>query len=107
MGYIRHHAIIVTSADQAALKRAHDKAFEIFKDIAPITPEAVNGYASFLIAPDGGKEGRERSEQGDVARDTFIAWLEQSRNEDGFTELDYVEAQFGDDEGVSLLLRAS
>ena len=107
MGYIRHHAIIVTSADQTALKQAHAKAVEIFKDIAPITPESMNGYASFLIAPDGGKEGRERSDQGDAARDTFIAWLEQWRNADGFTELDYAEVQFGDDEGVSLLLRAS
>ena len=107
MGYIRHHAIIVTSADQAALKRAHAKALEIFKDIASFISEFVNGYASFLIAPDGSKEGWEHSDQGDAARDTFITWLEQWRNADGFTELDYVEVQFGDDEGVSLLLRAS
>lgn len=107
MGYMRHHAIVVTSWDDELLAEAHKKASEIFSQVAPVTPETVNGYVSFLVAPDGSKEGWDHSDKGDEARETFIKYLESKRYEDGSTSLDYVEVQFGDDEGVTTIIKNS
>jgi hypothetical protein len=105
MGYMRHHAIVVTSWNSGMLEMAHSKAKEIFQQVAPITPETVNGYVSFLIAPDGSKEGWDHSDTGDRCRDEFIAWLDSQRYEDNSTSLQYVEIQFGDDNGFADILR--
>lgn len=105
MGYMRHHAIIATSWDQELLKKAHDKAMEIFNQVAPITPIATNGYVSFLVAPDGSKEGWTESEMGDDKRNEFIEWIETHRYSDGSISIDYVEIQFGDDDGETKIIR--
>ena len=107
MGYMRHHAIVVTSCNEELLTEAHKKASEIFSQVAPVTPETVNGYVSFLIAPDGSKEGWSHSEQGDKARDAFIKYLEAQRYDDGSISINYVEVQFGDDDGVTNIIRNS
>lgn len=103
MGYIRHNAIVVTSWDEYLLSEAHKKAAEIFNQVAPITPitpKGRNGYASFLVAPDGSKEGWELSEVGNVCRERFVTWLDSQRDEDGSTPLQWLETQFGDSQGA-------
>jgi hypothetical protein len=120
MGYIRHHAIVVTGWDEK-FERAHAKAVELFKDIArnvlhrkegrslvsPIIPGIVNGYKSFFVAPDGSKEGWEESDNANTARDRFVEYLRAQANDDGSTSLRYVEVQFGDDDKETLALRNS
>ena len=96
MGYMRHHAIVVTSWDNKILRKAHKKAKKLFKQVAPITPPAINGYVSFLIAPDGSKENWLPSDHGDEKRREFIEWTDRLRDEVGF-KIDYVEIQFGDE----------
>ena len=96
MGYMKHHAIVVTSWDDELLQKAHAKALEIFDQVAPITPPVINGYVSFLIAPDGSKEGWGDSRVGDEKRGEFIEWVDSKRYDDG-AAIDYVEIQFGDD----------
>src|SRR5262249_44412475 len=99
MGYMRHHAIVVASWKLGLLEAAHAKAESIFKWVSPISPQMVNRFASFFIPPDGSKEGWDESNEGDVERDRFIEWLNTQRYEDGSTALDFVEVQFGDDDG--------
>ena len=105
MGYMRHHAIIVTSWDEELLKKAHDKAVTIFNQVAPITPTDINGYVSFMVAPDGSKEGWAESEMGDDKRNELTEWIESQRYSDGSMSIDYVEIQFGDDNGVTKIIR--
>ncbi len=101
MRWIRHHAIIVTATDCPELKAAHQKAVEIFgKDfVTSLIAGYVNSYESFLIPPDGSKEGWVDSEVGDARRSGFIKWLQSDEAcfEDGSSMLSWVEVQYGDD----------
>jgi len=111
MGYMRHHCIVVTSWNEKLLEEAHTVAKEFFqvtpnpgfpdKKISEITPSSINGYASFLIAPDGSKEGWNTSDKGNEARDNFIAWIKSKLS------IDWVEIQYGDDERETKITRHS
>lgn len=101
MGWMCHHTIVVTSWKEELLTEAHAKAVELGCTASPITPVGVNGYrsfAAFFVAPDGSKEGWDRSDIGDVQRLGLLAWMDQQRYEDGSTALDWVEVQFGEDD---------
>jgi hypothetical protein len=103
MGYHRHHAIVVTSWKDAGIETAHAEASQIFSTTAakvtPVTEPGVNGYRSFMVAPDGSKEGWSDSDQGDETRQRFIDWMNTQRCEDGSsTALDWVEIGFGGDD---------
>lgn len=105
MGYMRHHTIVVASWDSGSMERAHEKATRIFSWVSPLSPEAVNGYSSFFIPPDGSKEGWQESNEGDENRDRFISWLGQQRHVDNSSNLSWVEIQFGDDEYQTKIIR--
>jgi len=74
MGYIRHDAIVATSWDVKYLKPARAKAEELGLPCTEIVESNTNGYVSFLIAPDGSKEGWDESARGDDARSRWKAW---------------------------------
>lgn len=94
MGYIRHHAIIVTCYDEAGAETARSKAREL--GMHPTNAVAtVNAYCTFLVPPDGSKEGWEASDNGDEARAAFKEWL---RNASGVWPT-WCEVQYGDEEG--------
>ncbi len=101
MGYIRHHAIIVTSWREASVLKAHAEAERLFADTAahvtPISPPAVNGETSFAVLPDGSKEGWGDSDKGDAARDALKAYLLNMDTEGSWCH--WVEVNFGGDEG--------
>ena len=107
MGYMRHHAIVVSSELPQNIVAAHKKASEIFAHVTPITPPAINHVTSFFVPPDGSKEWWEGSDQGDKRRDTFIAWLRDYVYEDKSPRVDWVEVQFGDDELETTVTRSS
>lgn len=93
MGYILHHAIVVTgfaSKSAEAYARAPEDLRTAFSEIQ------CNGYRSFLVCPDGGKEGDGwaggTSDQGDAARERFKAHLRA-------LEIEWVEVAFGHDDG--------
>ncbi len=105
MGYMRHHAIIVTTFDDDRALAAYSAA-----DGAGLCPSAmmrsqVNGYTTFLCPPDGSKEGWTASDVGDERRELFVAWLNAQRYEDGSSPFDWCEVQYGDDNGHNLILR--
>jgi hypothetical protein len=111
MGYMRHHAIVVTGyagndKDSAAFKLLRDRLSELAAasedmthKVTEVTKPAMNGFASFLIAPDGSKEGWRTSNRGDAYRDAAIAILENGHI------ADWVEVQFCDDNGVNRITR--
>jgi hypothetical protein len=102
MGYIKHHAIVVTTSIDELIKTAHEKAKEIFETtVSEIIPSKINGYKSFLIAPDGSKEGWSESDTGNVNRKSFIDWVNAQAYEDGSNSLSYCEFFYGEDNGYS------
>lgn len=119
MSYMRHHAIIVTSfmrkkegRQSITLEDARDRAVAAFTIdgqclVSEIVDGAANGYGSFMIAPDGSKEGWPTSDDAEHARDAFIEWLDAQRFEDGSSLFCWVEVQFGDDKGETKVLRDS
>lgn len=99
MGYMRHHAIVVTSWKKELIQEAHDKAKEIFNGTATeILQSTMNGYLSFFIATDGSKEGWNDSNLGDLRRKRFINWCKKQVHEDGSSSLNWAELFYGDDE---------
>lgn len=98
MGYIKHHAIVVTSWNRDAIFKAHFKATEIFKDtVSNIVDGMINGYMSFFVGPDGSKEGWTDSDKGDENRAAFIEWVNEQAYEDGSNKLAFVEVWYGED----------
>lgn len=103
MGYIRHHAIVVTGFDEC-LDRAHKGAVKILGSlVSEIIKSRMNGYRSFFVAPDGSKEGWNDSEVGDSQRDDFILWLKGQKE----MWVCWTEVQYGDDEQVTKICRHS
>ena len=109
MGYMRHHAIVVTGFGDRVVT-AHEVARAIFADdddplhgppapVTPLTNEVTNGYRSFAVLSDGSKEGWGASEKGDAARDKLIAWL----REDDYCV--WAEVQYGDEERQNKVTR--
>lgn len=111
MGYIRHHAIVVTGTDwgETTIYEAHYRAEEIFGGelVSDVVSAEMNGYFSFFVAPDGSKEGWSTSNGYDSLRDHFIGWLEEQRYGDRSSPLDWVEVQFGDGEWETKIVRDS
>ncbi len=98
MGYIKHHSIVVTSSIEKVLKGAQHKAKTIFgNQVSEIIESPLNSYKSFLVAPDGSKEGWNDSVIGDEQREKFIKYLNAQAYEDGSSSLKYVEVSFGED----------
>lgn len=100
MGYQRHHTIVVTTIN-LFIKEVHQKAKEIFgTECSEIVSSGLNGVYSFFIAPDGSKENRQESENGDKRRSLFIEWINaQADEEDGSNCISFFEVFYGDEEG--------
>jgi hypothetical protein len=110
MGYIRHHAIVVTGHHQwlhddtlPNIFEAHEAALASgCRLVTPVVGPGVNGTSSFLVAPDGSKEGWDDSDAGDTARDLFIEWL-RARGEGGYYA--WAEVVLGSDDQEALVER--
>lgn len=98
MGWIRHHAIVVTTwGDQIpALRAAADACFGV--GYCVISQAQYNDYATILVPPDGSKENWTASDDGDAARDRFVAWLEAQAYEDGSSPYSWVEVEYAETE---------
>jgi hypothetical protein len=106
MGYMRHHAICVTSWDGDRLAEAHQQARNLCGElVSPIIPGNINGEHSFFVAPDGSKEGWSTSDEGDLNRAALIDFMRQERYAGGY--LDWVEVQYGDDERETRIIASS
>jgi len=117
VGYVRHHAIVVTSWSDDLIEHAHTEAVRIFgaaqdessartfeRLVSPIVPAVTNG-GSFFVAPDGSKEGWGTSDLGDACRARLIRHLEGYRYEDGSSSLDWAELVVGGDDREAYVTR--
>jgi hypothetical protein len=115
MGYMRYHAILVSSWDEKRVQHCHEMAEAIFKDVAPVSEikrSFVNGDVSFAIFPDASKEGWDHSDRGDDARAAFLRFIRaHSQVHEGEEHLTWyvkwAEVMFGDDERLDCLERSS
>ena len=107
MGYMRHHAIVVSSWNESHLESVHKAAIDIFPWVSPISPLAMNRERAFFIPPDGSKEGWEDSDKGDDRRERFLQCLNRERYEDGSTALSWVEICYGGDEKQTVSFRTT
>lgn len=105
MSYIKHTAVIVTGSEES-LKLARRRAVKEYKAIhedkliGKIMVGMMNGYCSFAIVPDGGKEGKTTSNDSDSARKNFLNWLldknkERFKDKENYFHCDFVEVSFG------------
>jgi len=97
-----NHAIVVTSRFSAVITEAHKRCCELVDAnpdlvgrqtfaITPLTPLGLNGTRSFMVPPDGSKEGWIQSNLGDELRKQIATILHE------FTgSLDWVEVEFAD-----------
>jgi hypothetical protein len=99
MGYMRHHAIVVTGYDDRVTE-AHRRAADVFLpgQVTEVVVSPVNDYRSFMVATDGSKEGWSESDDGDDRRAAFVGWLNDQRYGDGSSPFDWVVVQYGDDD---------
>jgi len=74
MGTIKHDSIVVTSWQLQSLLAASQAATGFGLAVTSIV-EGHNGYGSFLIAPDGSKEGWPESDEADLCRAAWINWV--------------------------------
>jgi hypothetical protein len=112
---MKHNAVVVTGWNGEDVKKAHDQAIAIFKNkfhgdfiikdgaalISPIISGISNQQDSFMIAPDGSKEGWSSSNMAQEARDEFQDWLLKSDN-----YCDYIEVRFGGDDDLESIQRS-
>lgn len=115
MGRIRHHAVVVTGPSgglRLDIRQVRARVAAICGENTPglvssVVLSVVNGYGTFIVAPDGSKEGRAESRHGDETRAKVIEYLESLRYPAGGTSFDYVEVLYGDENGEAKLLRHS
>ena len=97
MGYTVHHTISVTSWNPDHLREAHTFAVSVGASVSAIVDGAINGVATFVVAPDGSKEGWEASAAGDAQRQSIKAWLRSKTYGDGSTALRWFEVEHPED----------
>jgi hypothetical protein len=94
MGYDRHHAIVVSVYNRDDIQRAHEVAVRIFNAedarlgfgldvVTPVMTSPSNGWFTFFVGPDGGKQSGPASRRGDDRRAEFRAWLKSQNYDHG------------------------
>lgn len=102
MGWDRHHAIIVTGFDHERVANAHRYAVDTGATVTDLILSPLNNWESFVVMPDGSKEGWADSDLGDRRRATIVEYLRQPDN-----WLDWVEVQYGDDAKETVIIAHS
>ncbi len=96
MGRTIHDAIVVTSIFPDSIREAHAKAKSLMTHVTEIIPGMINGYESFMIAPDGSKTERDVRDTAAAARDAFISWVNEQAFDCGDNKIEYAWVQFGE-----------
>lgn len=86
MGYMKHDAIIVTAFRDADIQAGADRADQIGLTRTSVAVGPSNHHPTFLIVPDGSKEGWADSDFGDVLRGEWKAWARGAYAERVFLE---------------------
>jgi hypothetical protein len=90
------------------IEPAHQEAKKIFGDqVTEILPFTINAYQSFMVGPDGSKEGWPESDAGDQCREEFVESLRSLAYDDGSTNVQWVEVRYADDNKQNRVVRSS
>jgi hypothetical protein len=97
MGDVLYHYIVVVGFKEEAVLKAHAQAVKIFSEhvpdpdcvsrssvlleVTPVSTLPVNSYFTFVVFPDGSKEGWFDSDVSDRKRDAFVFWLRAPEQE--------------------------
>lgn len=106
MGYIKHHAIIVTTWSNEGIEKVLEQAKVTFNEgmVSNVLISKANGYYTVVIGPDGSKEGWDTSDEADYKRKEFVDWLNTMQYSDGSNSYRYCEFYYGDDYGESEII---
>ena len=114
MRNIKHHAIVVTSNEKDKIELVRKKSIEIYEVfmetkngkalVGQMTIGLINNFYSFMIAPDGSKEGYDTSEDGDIAREKICSFIESLKDINGINPVNYIEVCFGSDDGTAKII---
>ena len=105
MGYIKHHAIAISSFDKKRIDKVHAYALELFPTLTtPLMSSIVNNIETFFVAPDGSNEDCPDSDEHDDKRFLFIKYIESLAHSDGSNNVKYCEFYFAEDEGRSEIM---
>jgi hypothetical protein len=107
MGFMRHHAIVVTSCIDEKIEQAHEFAVSLFPWVSPISPSGMNGFRSFFVPPDGSKEGWAESAEGDLRRARLRDFLRSLYHDDQSTSLHWAELIVSSDDDEAAVTAAS
>lgn len=99
MGYVEHHAILVTSGHEAAAIEAHKQASGFGCRVTPVMQSAINDYHTFVVLPDGSMSGLEEDDRGNKRRNALIAWLAMQ------ARCDWCEVVYSSDRGGAEVTR--
>ncbi len=76
-------------------KAVHDKAKELFGSlVSDIIESGVNGYSTFMVAPDGSKEFWERSDDYNAKRSELADLIDSHAYGDGSNHIQFVDVGF-------------
>ena len=91
MGTNIHHALLVHANEPHEALMARLQAMHTFypEQVSSLCISAINGYASFMVGPDGARDGADRIGEGDKEREAFTAWLDK-RN------IEWLEVSYGE-----------
>lgn len=101
MSVMHHHAVIATTWKDSAVERVQDWIRilpEHQKSQFALLPSVVNGYQTFVLAPDASNEEWDVSDEFDDLRSRFIAELHKDDypEEEDCSPWDYIEVGFGE-----------
>lgn len=97
MGWIKHDAIVVTGFRKQDVFAAAEAAQGFGLAITSLV-FTMNDYGSFLIAPDGSKEGWADSALGDARREKWKEWARDSLKNGLY--VDWVHVSYPGDPGA-------
>lgn len=105
MGYMIHTAIIVTCGHDDVMTKAYATAVEVFgiNGVTERISSGCNGYVSFLIPPDGSKEGWDDSRKSDRRRRRYMEWCQEMAYIDGSNTIEAIEVTYCGDSGEAYI----
>jgi len=96
MGYHVHHAVLVSSWFRPDIEKARQFAnVDLRMQTTAIATSDFNGLYTFVVTPDGSKEGWEASNIADAAREALAQWLSDSSN----GNFKWALVEYGDEAG--------
>ena len=99
MGVVNHNIIVATTWDTTVASRLDQWISDLderWHGLFVRGTSTINGYKSFVLLPDGSKEGWQESDDGDALRFRLMNRLGEDDYEDGSSPWDWVAIGYGE-----------